>query len=279
MSTSDTRCPLCRSPRQPVPDVAFEALAKTSGVTFRCNTCQTSVAAAECEYHRAWCAAHRFVCPCTACTTCVTARDMVAHVRTHDGTLRLTQRVDGTHHAVVALARGGGDSCVFCLDRAVVVLTNTGGRYTHPPWVTPSTFSLQLRAYYDSADAPAVLATIRQLRVLDCDSSNNWVEEHRYGVVSPMLASQEHVIVAHNGPVLTPRCVLTDALPLDAPVFAFPDVPPGKVLSTMVRRHGLRDLPLPSYTETMRSEASTPACIVHLVLRYDVDGIGETWPI
>lgn len=282
MSTHDSRCPICRVGRPMVQDASFEALARSAGVRMHCAACDVFFPVDRCEHHRAWCPSHRFVCPHPECTACVTASDMAAHVARHEGVHSLTRRTCGRHHVILGMPRHGGDTVIVCVGPTVVVVTNASRRFYTPTQLTTDSVSmtLQVHAYYPSSHSPPVYATLRQLRVVDCSDVNSWVEEHRYGLVPPMMASRENVVVSQSGPILTPRCVMMDPLVNSVGLFALPDVLPGKDLSSTIRARGVRDIPIPwqRNASPVQWDVSTPIALVHLMLREDTSqSIGDVW--
>jgi hypothetical protein len=106
---------------------------------------------------------------------------------------------------------------------------------------------LHMRAVYSSPNAFALVALVRQMRLIDCDDVyNSWVEEHRHGIVVPIVAPRESLDEgAYDGPVVKPRVALTET-----PETAFV-VSAGtlnhKLLAAHARRYGLRDIHPSSY--------------------------------
>ena len=163
-----------------------------AGARLLCAACDVHLDAKDVEFHRAWCPRHRFVCPWEQCAQCVAAADMAAHVRAH-GVPCLTPADAGDVHFHVALRPTC--SVVVVVDDAVVVLTLAAGSFRRGG--EPACAFVSLRAYYASSDAPLLTARVRQVRV-----DGEWVEDHRLGAVTPMLATRE---AAAGGTALTPR--------------------------------------------------------------------------
>lgn len=239
LAASDNRCPLCREVRAAVPDTTIATTLAVCGVRLRCHECGIHTSVDETEFHRAWCPSHRFVCPWSTCSQCVRAVDMAEHVAHHSDVHRLTRQSDGRYHLVVVFARAG-DAVVVCVGNTTVVVNNTTTRRLLPASMHSDGAVLQLglRAYYPTSMAPALRAVVRQLRV----SGDDFTEEHRYGVVPPMIASRESVVLSGLTPTLTSRSVLSDAF-VDSPLIVAPNVRPGPALGDRLRQAGLRDAP------------------------------------
>lgn len=275
LAASDTRCPLCREPRPATVDTSLAQALAACGTRLRCRACGVASDVADCEAHRAWCPAHRFVCPWSTCTHTVCAAEMAAHVRHHDRVHQLTRTREGCYHLVTALARPG-DAVVTCAGDTTVVLTTARRmpHHLHVQEASPPMLHLHVRAYYASARAPALRATLRQLRVDGCDTRDAWSEEHRLGVVPPMIASRESVVLAGQTPALTPRALLAENF--DHAQLVLPDVDPGAEASAcigpQVRAAGLRDVP--ALTKPLASPLldghAAPAVLLHVALCEDV---------
>ena len=259
LASSDSRCPVCREMRAPVAEAAMPVALEATGTLLRCHSCNTCTRAEDCERHRAWCPAHRFVCPWSTCTQCVRASDMAAHVRHHGEVHALTRKIDGTFHVVLTLTRAG-DTFVMCVRDTTLVISNTLQRRMGGP--DGLFMHIHLRAYYPGPDAPSLHATVRQLRVSDCDTHDGWTEAYRYGVVPPMIASRESVVLAWPSPVVTPRTCTGDAFD----PFVLPDACPGlsSQLRDQVRKAGVRDV-----SNKAAADMQTPTALLHLVLRED----------
>ena len=250
-----------------------------------CELCGVALDAASCEQHRAWCPSHRFVCPCAGCNSMLLARELAAHVKGHADTHRLERRADGSYHLVVGAVRAGGDTVVMLVGDAVVMLTTVPHRRAVPNYVTGLEWGLltvQLHAYYASGEAAPIVATVRQLRVGDCDTPGAWIEEHRMGVVSPMIASRESIVVSHAGPVFAPRSTLSNehvGAIANERAFLCANVTPGEQLMRTVRASAVRDLPLDRSMLTQVEPCSSVA-ILHVVLRHDATQcIGEAYRV
>ena len=277
LCASDMRCPLCREPR---PLVAERVLADTMaacGLRLRCASCGVSSAIADVEAHRAWCPAHRYVCPHAACAQCVSAGAMAAHVAAHhsDGVPRLLRAADGARHVVAAFAlRLASDSLVLEVGGAVVVV-RTWPKYLSALALSeagPPALQLAARAYYPAPTARALCLTVRLLRVVGCETPEAFCEEHRLGVVPPMLASRESCVMCNVAATLVPRTVYAPPpqhprLP-DVNPFCVVPARPGAGLAARARHAGLRDLP--AVQLPLAPATATPVAFVHLALREDV---------
>ena len=252
MSTEDNRCPVCREPRPLVHDAAFQSTLVAANARLACLACNVTIAPAMVEQHRAWCPSHRYVCPHHACTHCVPAAEMARHMFDHDDVLQLHAREDGAHHLVLALQ--SVESVIALVGATVVVVTSAPLRR----YPDVGLMHVTVRAYYPGPMAPAVHCVVRQVRASD----TQWVEEHRLGVIPPMLASREAAVVG-AGAVVTPRntCVLAH----DSGYVA--EGPPN---AKKVRQAGLRDLPL-SMTPLLRLDVTNAVALTHVLFREDAE--------
>ena len=296
LSSADTRCPMCRVPRAYARDVTLERVLRAADPALRCTACGAAVRPRECERHRAWCPAHRFVCPAPGCTATVGARDMAAHVARHVAAGEahaLRRRADGTYGLVVGVTRAAGETFVLALDGArgrggergdergdgddrgaVVVVTVVPQRtrvnllpaHQHD-WPL---LHVQLYAFYPGPTAPAIVATVRQLRAADCDAPGGFLEEHRSGAVAPMLASRENVLLGVGGPLIAARSILhhdAAAAPASDRPLVRPDAAPSPELGRAVRAHGVRDPPLDR--TSLPADPGAQCAILQIGLRLD----------
>lgn len=288
LNTHDLRCPLCREYRSCDVDASFESMLRATHVTFRCQTCQRSVASTVCEHHRAWCCQHRFTCPHAMCTHTCLGADLAEHsLRLHS---RHTHKVrpggDGAHHVVAAFPPSH-DLTVFVLgDSGIAVLvslTQVRRMTMMGPSSTPSQHEvlvqLHLRAIYPSPDAPAIVCTVRQLRVHDCSIPNSWVEEHRHGLITPVVASRESLSETfYEGPIVKPRVALTESS--ETPFVQAGACPPDTSLSAHARRFGLRDVGLVGSSVTVPpKDAHTRVALLHMSFRCVDERVGNVWSL
>lgn len=279
MCATDTRCPLCRENRPLVPDTTVLPLLEACGTRLQCASCRTSLVPRQVEKHRAWCAEHRFLCPWSNCSQCVHALSMADHVRGHPNVPALTRRLDGGYHLVVALLSRVSESIVCCVEDATIVISNGAQRIAvfgspkEPPMM------LTLRAYYASGTSRALRATVRQHMVSSCDQKDAWVDEHRVGVISPMIASREAVVSTSTVAALTPRTLIVDSMVMHTPHIMLPDARPGHTpgLGDRIRRNGMRDLPPAMLPMNAVADAHTPAALVHICIRDDPTPISDVY--
>ena len=134
----------------------------------------------------------------------------------------------------------------------------------------PPAVPLAARAYYPSPTARALRLTVRLLRVLGCETpAEAFCEEHRLGVVPPMLASRESIVLCNVAATLVPRTVYAPSHqqhPTENPFFVLA-AKPGAGLATRARHAGLRDLP--AVQLPLAPETATPVAFVHLLFRED----------
>ena len=277
LSSVDNRCPGCREARAFVVDTATATMLQACDARMRCSTCRAITTVRSCEHHRAWCPGHRFVCPWHDCNVVASAHDMAAHVRSHPRVCDLKPCTDGSFHITTLLA-GPREEVIFTLlGRTTMVLSATA---THRRMQSSGSLGdgrelhVQLRAFYHAPDAPSITSMVRQLRVADCDFGTHdaWVEEHRIGVVPPVIASRESVMIGNHGPIITSRTALPDLFVGDGPALCtVPDLRPGhsRQLSSILRNVGLRDIPavLPPHKLL---DPCTMVALVHITLREDL---------
>jgi len=150
-------------------------------------------------------------------------------------------------------------------DDTVVVLTCTPEQYA-------SHTALCMRAYYASPNAPPLLATVTQRRVVDV-WAHTFLERFHVGVVTPVLASRERVVLTPYAPHITPRCVLTNETTpvLGKPPLLLSDVPRD------LQRYGIRDVPVPTRPQRLRDLPGVPVAIVTVAFTVDGGAIGELY--
>lgn len=270
MSARDARCPLCRELRPLAAERAIADAMSACGLRLRCTGCGASTAVDDVEAHRAWCSAHRFVCPHTQCTRCVPAAGMSSHVALHEDVPRLLVGADGARHVVFALALHSlSDALVLEVGGVVVVVDTTHRRLPMGlAETTPPVVQLMARAYYPTPAARALRLAVRLLRVAGCDTGHTFCEEHHLGVVPPMLASRETIVLTNVAATLLPRTVIAeDADPRPENPFFLELGRPAAGLAERARRAGLRDLP--HVQAPLAIHQGTPAAFVHLCFRED----------
>jgi len=272
INLSDTRCPLCRDIRLPQRDTLFPSLLRVADVRFRCGTCRKVLTVAECEPHRAWCDAHRFQCPFPACTACVCAAEMVSHMQQKHNVTTLRMLADGTYHLIVGMLPGS-EATVYCVDDVTVVVETSavGRRQTLYESQLPE-LDLHIRAYYASPNTACLKATVRQLLPSQLDTYGEWLEEHRCGVVPPVLACRESKNAQETSVRLTPRSLLSESRLLNENALRLPsiaNVRPGTAARSHVSGFGIRDTPCVVKPLTRRTTNDVPVALLHFVFRQD----------
>lgn len=186
---ADVRCAICREHRGTIVDSTIANLLVRSQVRLRCGTCDSSVLATECERHRAWCPKHLFLCPFAGCRhTCVSS-DMAAHLQGVHHVPKVMCDSHGKWNAVLVLTPGTHDPACLVTCAGVVLMASVVS--TPPLLGTGDTFLVvRMHAFYPSRKVPAVLVTLRQHRA---HNLQRHINEHRCGVLPPMLASRETV--------------------------------------------------------------------------------------
>ena len=235
LSAEDNRCPLCRESRPLVPDATVASTLRALGTRLRCATCGIHSDVDACEEHRAWCPDHCFLCPVTGCAQCVPASEMASHVQ-HHAEVSVLHLHEGAYHLILGVRAHGTEGLIVTLDDTVVVVELAARRTLAIE--QEQVMVVALRAYYPHARAPALHTTVQQVLPSLCDGTD-WVEEHRLGVMAPMLASHEGLVASRVTAKLTPRSLV----PEQARLLSITDAPPGTVLSHRMRRVGWRDLP------------------------------------
>jgi hypothetical protein len=298
---ADLRCPVCRQPRPLVPDASFARALDACGVRLRCGGCGAHTPARRTEAHRAWCPAHAFVCPCDGCTRALATRDgLAAHVRSHARVHAPLRAADGAVHAVVALdARTPHPSrvvLVVCSSSSSLPLWSPSAAsvvvvLTSAPEGRPTLLRVTAHAYYPSAECRPLRATLRTMTVTGADDAEGWTEEHRLGVVPPVLASREALAedACAVSALLSPRCAWYGnavALHPRAPLLAVSSARPGHVpldLAARATQAGIRDVPstLSPLARSHELMMRPPVALVHVALRLDPRGaptIGALYP-
>ncbi len=163
-------------------------------------------------------------------------------------------------------------NAVFMVDDIVVVASFNTDR-NGVSELLRGHMNLHIRAYYPNPDVPPLNVTVDQKRIVDVRNGTA-LETFHLGLVSPVLASRERLVVSTYVPHIVPRCVLNTSVPLGSPPF--------RIENGMedLRRHGVHDVPL--HTTPMRRFQSNgiPVAIVELTF-YRVRGerIGEVYKI
>lgn len=200
---------------------------------------------------------------------CIPSRQMTAHVLGHANVHHLSRQIDGTYHLIFALTPRTQDPWVVCVGETTVVIHNQTARRV----VLDTNIHLALRAYYPGEHAPPVRATVRQLLVSHCNQVDQYVEEHRVGVVPPMIASRESVVVNGVPSMLATRVMLTEPMAFVdlSTTMTVADGRPGKTvgLHERAKRAGLRDLPPTDPPLLHAMDTLTPASLLHLIFRID----------
>lgn len=268
LCTNDARCPLCRESRPLVPDTTICSFLEACGTRLKCYACDVCFAPRDCERHRAWCPEHQFVCPYPNCSQCVPAIAMADHVMHHPSVPALTRSIDGSYHMVLAFQSRANECLIACVNDTTVVISNglrrvvALGSQADPPMM------VSMRAYYASGGAAPLRATVRQMSVSACDDAGGWLEEHRIGIVTPMMASREAVVSNGVTAMLAPRSFVLESQ-MDSHMI-IPNARPGITtgLQERVCQAGIRDMPtnLPPLASL---EPHTPTALVHVCFRED----------
>ena len=283
LAASDARCPLCRVARDRTRvDFVTPAVLAECGARLRCSSCGRSTTVQECERHRAWCPAHRYVCPFDACTHTCPADEMAHHVTAAHGVPSLSPRQDGCHHIVTTSTMRPFPPRLIVVGDTVVSIAQSWQAHSLRRGFAPTTAEtvhVMLRGHYASCDAPVVRVTVRQLRAVDAQ----WSEEHRCGVVAPVVAPLEHLPPSAFGTptvVVTPRCVLTrDDDEADVPLVLPDAAPTDRSLRERLMRSGVRDPPL-SLDPLAHVDASLPVVVLHFTFWTDMThSVGDVFEV
>lgn len=233
-------CPVCRDEGAMTEDVAMPNLLRVCGIFLHCATCQRYFPSAVHEAHRAWCSSHKFRCPFPYCTRFVRASDMASHMVGDHG-LRAavgpSSCSDVVARVVFGVTVGPQHDIPFLVNDDVVVATfNRLDR--------AEDVSIDLRAIYANARSTPLIATVRQLRVIDCeDVDRTWLEDYRFGIVPPTMASRVHR--PKYTPTFAPHCRWNDTSKAAVVLHAQPT----SDASEEVCRYGIRDRSFLEYVD------------------------------
>lgn len=264
-SIDDQSCPICRDNRAITCDTTVEYVARTLNMRFRCALCNHVVSSDDVEFHRGWCPAHEFECPCDGCN--VVSRDMSKHIKESHGSLPRSNK----HLLLVCRF---SSNIVFMVDDIVVVASFNTERNGGMSELLSGHMNLHMRAYYPNPNVSPLNATVKQKRIVDVQNDTA-LETFHVGVVPPVLASRERIVVSTYVPHIVPRCILNKAIPLGNP--------PLRIVNGMddLRRHCVYDIPL--YTNPRRNNMHSngmPVAIVELSFdRMHGERIGEVYSI
>lgn len=266
MGLVDHVCPLCRETRPAVRDALTPLLVR--GVRLSCAACAVSLAAERVEAHRAWCPRHRFLCPHEDCTECVQADGLAAHALSHPGVHSLARRSGSNAYEFCAIVtRSTTQQVLVTVESTLVVMQVSPGlgRFAD----TGGVLHVHLRAYYPSPDAPPLLLTLRQLAPADCARRDaGCTDELRCGVVAPMLASRETIMVLSlPSPAIVPRSTMSSTD--EVLRTCLPNVGPSPSLAEYARAHGLRPAVLASRPLSPTPRTTVAVALVHVVLAPD----------
>ena len=272
LGTEGNACPMCRDPRGARVDETQSWFATRTGLALRCGTCTASVRAADCERHRAWCPAHKFVCPHPRCGETMALPDLRRHLLTrHEPAVIVPQDASGRYVVLLLAPRYVSEAVLHVDDSVVMVGTRTMYRsYTNASELVNGQMSVTVRCYYPSDTSRAWRAVVRQRQVADGEREDAWLEEFHVGVVAPVLASREHVTTVPYAPLIVPRCIMSeDAFEApnsrDAPVI----VTERRRLREAFRDHSVRDLPRLTRPHVPPTLAGMPVAILEVLLTRD----------
>jgi len=270
---TETRCPMCREQRPSVPDGAMPQMLKISKMRMRCSTCCKSVWSNECERHRAWCPEHRFMCPWNHCHQTMTSSMMIEHMSHHNACVLVRNTTDEKYHVVVTMTQGMNESFIVIIESTTIIITmgRRGAFQTAGEFFMGGQCCLNIRGYYGSSSSKPIRVIVRQLSVLNCENSNMWLEEHRCGIIPPMIASRETVISSSNAPSIVPRSILhSDTIsPNNETLISTNSPHPG--LAAIIKARGIRDVPIATRPFTLR-EVGTYVAVLHLIFSEDDEG-------
>ena len=123
---------------------------------------------------------------------------------------------------------------------------------------------MHLRAYYPSPNHAPLEATVTQKRVSDLHAGT-FVELFRYGVVPPVLASRDRLVIAPCSVQVTTRCEMTNE---NIPVIGRPPVWLRDGVNDATKL-GIRDIPLQTRPRRAVSVTGAPVALVTISFTTD----------
>lgn len=164
-------------------------------------------------------------------------------------------------------------NAVFMVDDIVVVATFNTDRTNGVSELLSGHMNLHMRAYYPDPDAAPLNAVVHQKRVLDVHRGTA-LETFHIGVVPPVLASRERLVVSTYVPHIIPRCLMNKGMQVGTP--------PLSVANGLddLRRMGVCDLPFQSSRIRPAAHNGMPVALVELCFdRLRDERIGEAYLI
>ena len=256
-------CPLCRDVRGDRIDTTLATVASNMCLAMHCEQCGANIPSRDVEFHRAWCAAHPFQCPVEGCTAFVHGCDMCQHVTSQHSPYRGTR-------ITMAISRFSSNAVCIVGGTTVVISCTPESRGDTLALHT----MMHIRAYYPSPECAPLLATVTQKRATDL-STDTFLERFHLGVVPPVIASRERLVLSPYSVAVTPRCIMTNETVsiLGRPPMWLPN-PVDDVV-----RLGIRDIPIQTRPQRTREMNGVPVAIVTITFATDKDGslIGDIY--
>ncbi len=257
-SIADQRCPLCREPRHANADDTLRTLLFATRARHLCTACNILVDTRDCERHRAWCPSHAFACPVGSCQHACAASQLARHVRQHELVAR-----DIAPGEFVLVANRYSEDAILIVDADVIVVSTAARTHNTLNDIVSGGIRLGIRCYYGDPTAGAWACTVRQIQVSTSQLASHHLEEYRLGVVPPMIASRENVIVAPYTPHIIPQCIDTSPGGLRTPLVL---AETGRDLVRRLTTHGIRDVPWVTKPTKDITLGGPPACVLRVRL-------------
>lgn len=264
-SITDQRCPICRESRHAQIDETFKTVLYATDARHLCSACNVYVKARDCEHHRAWCPSHKFTCPLPSCRHTSHARHMAQHVQEHDGVVNVPREF------VVVINRNS-DDVVLAIDNDVIVISATQRSANSLNEIILGGIIFGIRCYYSGPNVGVWTCTVRQIHTSTSDVDDLYVEEYQVGLVPPMIASREQIVVAPYVPNIIPRCADTSGSALRTAIVL---AETGAALSQRLANHGIRDLPWITKPAKNVALGGPPTCVLRIRLHRLTASVGS----
>ena len=247
-------CPLCRDVVGDRIDTTLATMTSSMCIAMHCGQCGANIPPQDVEFHRAWCSAHPFQCPVEGCTASIPGCDLCQHVASHHSPYRGTR-------ITMAISRFSSNA-VCIVGGATVVVSCTPEPRGGDAFALHT--MLHIRAYYPSPECAPLLATVTQKRATDL-SADTFLERFHLGVVPPVIASRERLVLSPYSVAITPRCVMTNET---ISILGRPPVWLPSPVDDIVRL-GIRDIPIQTRPQRTREMNGVPVAIVTITFATD----------
>ena len=263
-SITDQRCPMCREPRSAKSDDTLACLLVTTRCRMFCQMCNLHVDANYCEFHRAWCPSHQFLCPCKGCHQTFARVDMASHILRHEDVVDIPLCEKGSREFVMITTRFNEDT-IFTVNNDVFVISTMHGTNSNSlNELLSGEISFRIRCYYKSPSSRVWMCTLRQLQMAHIDNDSMYVEEFNVGMVPAVIASREQLVVSPYTPHITPRCLhVIPPQPRNSTLL----FEKGRDLKRRLTTMGVRDVPWVTKPVKELSMQGPPTCVLRICLK------------